>query len=83
MAESLLGAASGTIDVNGKLDGVSELTEQLLLLAFDAVVAVAEAAPAPKPNGKARQRLLVALLAATMGSPATFPKAEATISLEL
>jgi len=77
LAKNLLEAASGTIDVTDKLERVAVLTEQLLLLAFDAVEVVAEAAPAPQPNGKGRQRLLVALLAATMGSPATFPNAEA------
>ena len=66
---NLLEAPSGTVVVTDKLEGVSELTEQLLLLAYDAVVAVAEPAPGKGLNGKARQRLLVALLAAAMGSP--------------
>jgi len=41
LAKNLLEAASGTIDATDKLEGVAVLTEQLLLLAFDAVGVVA------------------------------------------
>ena len=70
-------AGESPVEVVGMLKSVDVLTEQLLLLAADAVEAASEAAPGPKPNGKARLRLLVALVAAAMGSPASFGKPEA------
>ena len=77
LAQRLLAAGKIQLPVIGKLDGVTVLTQQLLLLASDAVEVASEAAPGPTPNGKARLRLLVALVAGAMGSPAPFEKAEA------
>ena len=42
---NLLEAPSGTVVVNGKLAGVAALTEELLLLAPDAMVVVAAVVP--------------------------------------
>ena len=77
LAEKLRAAGESPVEVVGTLKSVDVLTEQLLLLAADAVDAASEAAPVPKPNGKARLRLLMALVAAAMGSPASFGKPEA------
>ena len=77
LAQRLLAAGKSQLPVTGKLDGATALTEQLLLLSSEAVDAAAAAAPGPAPNGKDRLRLLVALVAGAMGSPATFGKAEA------
>ena len=74
LAQRILEAAFDVNTIAGKLPGVSKLTEELLLLASDAVEVVAAAAPWKGPNGKAQ--LLTSLVAGAMGSQKIFDKAD-------
>ena len=62
-----------------KVSGVKNLTEEVLIVASDAVQVVTAAAPLPKPSGKAQLRLLCRLVAAVMGSAASFDEKDAAV----
>ena len=72
LAQDLFEGGSIEPRVFRKVPGVKDLTEEVLLVASDAVQVVVAAAPSPAPSGKAQQRLVCRLVAAVMDSEATF-----------
>ena len=71
----MLLVSGGEVDVTGekllrlkKLSGVSVVTDGLLVALLEAVQDAAADAVEPKPNGRARMRLLARLVAGAVGS---------------
>ena len=79
MARRLHEEDRGKLGTLKKVSGVKDLTEEVLLVASDAVQVVVAAAPSPKPSGKAQLRAFCRLVAAVMGSAAAFDEKEAAV----
>lgn len=68
LAASILASTDGNIGPSRKIVGLGALTDELLVVASDALQVAVDAAPGAKPSGKALQRCLARLVAAAMGS---------------
>ena len=72
LAQKMLEPSFDVTTITAKLAGVSALTEELLMLASDAVEVVAAAAAGKSYNVKDKFCLLLALVAGVMGSQKGF-----------
>ena len=68
LAARIIVSTNGIVLTGCKLPGVGALTDELIVVASDALERAADAAPGARPTGKALERCLARLLAAALGS---------------